>query len=122
MGLVLDHLFHEAARRGAIAVSGRVIPRFLQVFADRHCVIRRRSSHTLIHARDPQLLEAFATGRAFLSLFESEGPVQLWNNPLLAVQRLQNEREAPSNSSQRDVTLEPKPMRVTEHSACLSER
>lgn len=86
-GQVLDHLLHEAASSGAIAVSGRVIPRFLQAFVDRDCILRRRSSHTLVHARNPRLVEAFATGRAFLSLFESEGPLQLWINPLQAVER-----------------------------------
>lgn len=126
IGPVLDHLLHEAALRGAIAISGRVIPRFLQAFTDRRCVIRPRSSHTLIHARDPELLETFATGRAFLSLFESEGPLQLWIKSPLAVERLRNERAASISTSPdkipNEITMEPKQIGVVEHAACPLER
>ena len=87
IGPVLDHLLHRAAQQGAVAVSGRIVPRFLQAFADRRCLLRPRSTHTLIHSRDPEVLDAFATGRAFLSLFESEGPLQIWINSSLALER-----------------------------------
>jgi hypothetical protein len=100
--LVFNHLLHHAASHGAVAVCGRVIPRFLQTFSDHGCLIRPRSAHTLIHARRPELLESFATGRAFLSLFESEGPLQAWINPGLALQRLRECHSTP-------VVLEPKP-------------
>lgn len=116
IGLVLDHLLHHAAQRGAIAITGRVIPRFLQAFTDRHCVIRRRSSHTLIHARDPRLLDSFATGRAFLSLFESEGPLQLWINSSLALERFQRENVEPRRNPASEITVETKRSGVTEHS------
>jgi hypothetical protein len=86
-GRVLDHLLHRSAERGAVAVCGRVIPRFVQAFADRNCVIRRRQTHTLIHSPDPELLDSFATGRAFLSLFESEGPLQIWIKAPQALER-----------------------------------
>lgn len=88
---VLDHLLHQSAERGAVAVSGRIIPRFLQAFTDRHCLIRRRGTHTLIHSPDQNLLDSFATGRAFLSLFESEGPLQIWIKSPLALARLRSE-------------------------------
>jgi GNAT superfamily N-acetyltransferase len=94
VGSVFDHLLHQAAMRGAVAVSGRVIPRFLQTFADRNCVLRRRSTHTLIHSPNRELLDSFATGRAFLSLFESEGPLQIWIKSPLALARQRAEYEA----------------------------
>lgn len=122
IGLVLDHLLHEAARRGAVAVSGRVVPRFLQALTDRHCIIRRRSSHTLIHSRDSQLLEAFATGRAFLSLFESEGPVQLWVKPALALERLRKERSGSMSPPRDGFAMEPKPASAAERAARVLER
>ncbi len=93
MGTVFDHLLHQSAERGAVAVSGRVIPRFLQTFADRNCILRRRSTHTLIHSPDRELLDSFATGQAFLSLFESEGPLQIWIKSALALARLRSENE-----------------------------
>lgn len=101
--LVFSHLLHHAASQGAVAVCGRVIPRFLQTFRDHGCWIRPRSAHTLIHSRRPELLESFATGRAFLSLFESEGPMQAWIQPELALQRLRDGHGDP-------VVLEPKPL------------
>lgn len=122
IGPVLDHLLHEVAERGAIAVTGRVIPRFLQAFSDRRFVVRPRSSHTLIHARDPELLEAFATGRAFLSLFESEGPLQLWVNSSLAVERQRSEQTASISTLPDEITLEPKQNGVAEHATRLLER
>lgn len=122
IGLVLDHLLHGAAQRGAIAVSGRVVPRFLQAFTDRRCVIRPRSSHTLIHARDPQLLEAFATGRAFLSLFESEGPLQIWIKSSLALERIRSERIASIRTQPDEITVEPKRTNVLEQAARVLER
>lgn len=106
IGLVLDHLLHRASECGAVAVSGRVIPRFLQAFADRDCVIRRRSTHTLIHSPQPEILDAFACGRAFLSLFESEGPLQIWIKSALALQRSRDEK---LTASRLEVTVEPKP-------------
>ena len=108
IGPVLDHLLHHVAQRGAVAVTGRVVPRFLQAFSDRNCILRRRSSHTLIHARDPRLLDAFATGRAFVSLFESEGPLQLWVNSPLALERLRNATSVLAHSPANGITMESK--------------
>lgn len=93
IGMVFDHLLHQAAERGAVAVSGRIIPRFLQAFNDRNCLIRRRSTHTLIHSPDRELLDSFATGQVFLSLFESEGPLQIWIKSPLALARVRSENE-----------------------------
>lgn len=87
-GQVIDHLLNHAAERGAIAVTGRVIPRFIQAISDRHCLILRRSTYLFVHSRDPEITDAFINGRAFLSLLEGEGPLQIWNTPELAIQRL----------------------------------
>lgn len=91
VGTVLDHLVHHAADRGAVAIVGRVIPRFLQAFSDRACVILPRSTHLLVHSRDPEITDTFVTGRAFLSLLDGEGPMQIWNNPLHAIAREQEQ-------------------------------
>ena len=86
-GQVIDHLLNHAADHGAVAVAGRIVPRFVQAISDRHCLMLRRSTYLLVHSRDPEITEAFTTGRAFLSLLEGEGPLQLWNNPELALER-----------------------------------
>ena len=118
IGPVLDHLLHRAAQHGAVAVSGRVTPRFLHAFTDRECVLRPRSTHTLIHARDPEILDAYTTGRAFLSLFESEGPLQIWVNSTLALERVG--RENAVNSAADGIIVEQKQSRPVEHSRSFS--
>ena len=120
IGPVLDHLLHRAAQQGAVAVSGRVVPRFLQAFSDRNCVLRPRSTHTLIHSRDPEVLDAFNTGRAFLSLFESEGPLQIWINSSLALERITGmNADGPSTTS--GILLEQKQATLAERAARLRE-
>ena len=52
-GKVLDHLFHDAYRNGAIAVRGRVEPRLLEPLSLRGCVLRYLGG-SVIHARDPR--------------------------------------------------------------------
>ncbi len=84
---VLDHMLQRAASRGAVAVVGRVVPRFLQAICDQNCLILRRSTYVLVHSRDPEIAEAFVNGRAFLSLLDAEGPLQIWNNCQLALER-----------------------------------
>lgn len=118
LGSVLDHLVHRAAQRGAIAVTGRVLPRQLQTFIDRNCLIHRRSTFTLIHARDPELLQAFETGRAFLSLFDGEGPVQVWNHPQIALQRLRRAADRGAVPAP-PVTVEPKQPNLSESEALV---
>ncbi len=117
VGMVFDHLLHQAVERGAVAVSGRVIPRFLQTLVDRNCILRRRSSHTLIHSPDRELLDSFATGRAFLSLFESEGPLQIWNKSPLALARLRAEHDAKTADvhAARAIELEHKQIHLVTH-------
>jgi hypothetical protein len=69
---VLNHLFHDAARQGAVAASGRVEPRFLQALSDAHCVFHRRGPWVLISARQPELVRCFQSEHAFFSRFDGE--------------------------------------------------
>jgi hypothetical protein len=124
LGTVLDHLLHQSAERGAVAVSGRIIPRFLQAFADRNCLIRRRSTHTLIHSPDRELLDSFATGRAFLSLFESEGPLQIWIKSPAALARLraENALKTVDVHTAETISVEYKQSNLVAHAARVLER
>jgi hypothetical protein len=70
--LVLDHLFDDAARHGAAALSGRLDPAFAQHLSDRHCVFRAEGQWTLVHARRPEIVEAVQRGDAFLTRLEGE--------------------------------------------------
>lgn len=69
---VLDHLFHQAARQRAVAVTGRLEPRFLQALSDNYCFFHRRGPWMLVHARRPDLVRCFENENAFLSRLDGE--------------------------------------------------
>lgn len=69
---VLDHLFYHVWRNGAVAVSGRLDPRFLQVLSDKYCLFHHRGPWLLVKARKPELLSAFQTGKAAFSPLDGE--------------------------------------------------
>ena len=69
---VLDHLIYHSWRGGAVALSGRLDPRFVQEFSDSYCLFNRRGPWTLIHSRRPDLVQAIQRGNAFLTPLEGE--------------------------------------------------
>jgi hypothetical protein len=69
---VLDHLFHEAWREGAVGVTGRMEPRFLQALSDSYCVFHRRGPWMLVHTTRPELLQSFLNGTACFSRIDGE--------------------------------------------------
>lgn len=68
---VLNHLFHEAWKCGSIAISGRLQPRFVQALSENYCSLWV-GSWTLVHSRDPELLQAVHRGDAMLTRLEGE--------------------------------------------------
>jgi hypothetical protein len=71
-GDALNHLFYDAWRNGAIALSGRLDPRFAQEFSDRHCFFNCDGPWTLTHSRKPDVLQAIYQGDMFLTRLEGE--------------------------------------------------
>lgn len=71
-GEVLNHLFAHGLRNGAIAFTGQLDPRFAQEFVDKNCFLGCGSPWTLVHSRNPELLQAFHQGSLFLSKLEGE--------------------------------------------------
>jgi hypothetical protein len=71
MEKALDHLFYHAWRRGSYAVSGQVDPRFIQEYLTKHCFLHG-GSWTLVHARNPDLLQTIDRGDALLTRLEGE--------------------------------------------------
>jgi len=69
---VLDQLFSQASRRGAIAVAGRIEPRYLQDLSDKQALFHRRGPWVLLKSRMPELLRSFEAGNAFLSRLDGE--------------------------------------------------
>jgi hypothetical protein len=75
---VLDHLFHHARTNGAAALQGRMEPRLVDPLLRRNC-IPARNRWTLVHSRDPAVLDAIASRRALLTRLEGEW----WMSPHL---------------------------------------
>jgi hypothetical protein len=69
--IVVDHLFHDAYTRGAIALHGRFEPRLLPVLSARRCQLRPGSG-LLIYSRQPEMLHAIKSGQALLTQLEGE--------------------------------------------------
>jgi len=69
---VLQQLFNDAWRHGAVALRGRLDPAHLQELSDRHCWFRRDGPWTLMHSRHPDVLDALHRGDAFLSRLDAE--------------------------------------------------
>jgi hypothetical protein len=69
---VLDHLFDFAARQRAVAVTGRLEPRFLQALSDNYCFLHRRGPWMLVHAKRRELVRCFQNETAFFSRLDGE--------------------------------------------------
>lgn len=87
-GAVIDRLLGRLFDEGVAAVSGRIQPRFWQPLADRGCWFVPRQTFTLVHSRRRELIRVFQDGRAWLSPIDGEGPLNIWNEPELALERL----------------------------------
>jgi hypothetical protein len=74
---VLAHLFHHTWRQGALAVRGRMEPRFMQALSDKYCFFHRRGPWMLIKAKSPDLLQSFQSGAACFSRLDGEWALQL---------------------------------------------
>lgn len=72
IGLVLDRLFSHAMQGGALALSGRMEPKFVDILSDRHCFFSLRSSWFIAHSRRQDILDAINAGDAFLTRLEGE--------------------------------------------------
>lgn len=73
-GLILDHLFADAFRRGAAGLRGRSTPALLKVAPGRSMLFANLSA-SVIHAKDPTLAEPFLDGRGFINGLAGE----TWN-------------------------------------------
>jgi hypothetical protein len=74
---VLDHLFYHAWRQGAVSVTGRLDPRFMQALSDKYCLFHRRGPWVLVKASKPELAHALETGATSLSRFDGEWSLRM---------------------------------------------
>jgi hypothetical protein len=69
---ILDHLFDHAWRHGAVTLSGRLEPQFMQELSDKYCFFSRVGAWMLIHSNNTELLHVIQRGDAFLTGLEGE--------------------------------------------------
>ena len=69
---VLDLLFRHAWQRGALALTGRLDPRHMRELTSKHCRFDSEGGWTMVHSRDPELLQSIYRGDAWLSRLEGE--------------------------------------------------
>lgn len=70
--IVIDCLLRDAFRRGLVAVRGATQPNLLQAMIGKKCAFVA-SSATIVHTRDPLLLDAMKSGHAFINGLAGEG-------------------------------------------------
>lgn len=75
-GTVIDRLLKHAYERDMVAVRGRTQPALLEAMLGRKFAFVHASS-TIIHSRDPELVETFTGGKAFFNGLAGEGWTRL---------------------------------------------
>lgn len=85
---VLGHLLRTLKLANISGAVGRMQPEFLESMSDSGCLFRRRSRHVLVHSKNRDLNSAFESRRAFLSMIDGEGAIQLWNDPMDALRSM----------------------------------
>lgn len=75
-GAVIDRMIDHAASRGLVALRGRVQPALLDAMIGRRIGFLHASS-SIVHARDPALIDLFRSGKAFLNGFAGESWARL---------------------------------------------
>ena len=73
---VVAHLFENASRNGASVLYGRLEPHFSDAIADHLSILSRRQHTMLVHSRDPKIIDAIHSGKAFLSRLDGEWGVR----------------------------------------------
>jgi hypothetical protein len=69
---VAGHLFHDAWRRGAVALAGRLDPALAGALAAPDCHFRREAPWMLVHSRRAELVQAIHDGDALLTRLDGE--------------------------------------------------
>ena len=78
---VLEHLFRHAADHGALALEGRIEPRFTFDMSNMHCLFQGSAELTLLHARDPAVMASLMQGDAFFTRTEGEWWLRFHGEP-----------------------------------------
>jgi len=69
---ILDHLFHDAWSRGAIALHGTVDRQWMDDFSAKYCFFTCRGGWMVAHSRKPRFMELLNSGDALLTRLDGE--------------------------------------------------
>jgi hypothetical protein len=69
---VLLAQFKDAWEQGCAAVTGQLVPRYLQNFSGQHCTLDFPGYGVLVHSRHPEILKCISEGEAALSRLDGE--------------------------------------------------
>ena len=69
---VLDHLFYRTWQQGAVAVTGRLDPRFMQPLSDKSLPVSPARTVGAGQLEQARILRSFQTGDACFSRFDGE--------------------------------------------------
>jgi hypothetical protein len=69
---VLRVLIKDAWQQGCAAVTGQLVPRYLQSFSGQHCTLDFVGYGVLVHSRHPEILKCISEGEAALSRLDGE--------------------------------------------------
>jgi len=72
IGQILNHLFWDAWKCGALALHGRFDPLYVQELRDRCLFFYRRGSWLLVHSRNPELQQCVLSGNALLTRLDGQ--------------------------------------------------
>jgi hypothetical protein len=70
--LVMAHLVHDAWQGGATALSGRVDPPLFESLTAAGCAFHRRGPWVLVQSRQPEVVQAVASGDAWITSLDGE--------------------------------------------------
>jgi hypothetical protein len=71
-GEILDHMFHDAAGRGLIALRGRLVPKRVAALEEKGCVLGRDGPWMVVHSSKPEVLATIERGDALLTRLDGE--------------------------------------------------
>jgi hypothetical protein len=69
---VLLALFQDAWGQGCVAVTGQLVPRYLENLSRHHCTLDFAGYGVLAHSRHPEILKCISEGEAALSRLDGE--------------------------------------------------
>lgn len=82
VGTIIDHLFADAAARGAVAMRGRTDPLILEPLQARRCLMFHTAA-SIIHSRHAGLISDFQAGQGWFNGLVGEGWMRLIGDDFL---------------------------------------